>query len=169
MTVFELVKLSEYDPERHVLPIAHDNLRIADAIWMIVHPASGEMYLSWHDPYADAPKHMRGQVFENANKNQSVKVLAFTHATDPSSQYIWAHNKAKSDNPVTLRHPQLSRQQMADQLDHAFKELEEWDEMIKGIMNPELEGIEILRHSAHVIGDVHDRIKSLIERLSEYK
>ncbi len=59
------------------------------------------------------------------------------------------------------RHPQLSRQQMTDLLDHAFDELEELDKLIQGI--------ETLHYPEYMISKIRPRIKALIERLSEYK
>lgn len=52
------------------------------------------------------------------------------------------------------RHSQLTRQQMAD-------ELEAWDKM--------LQGEEAGHYSAYTLAQIHARIKALIEHLSEYK
>lgn len=168
MAVFGPLKLSEYEPHRHTLPIAHDNLRIADNIYMNVHPDAGEMYLSWHSTM-NIKNAMPGMVLENAAIDQPVKILALGSPSRTESIYIWARNKTAEDKPSMARHPQLTRQQMADQLDHAFSELEEWSGMIDGITNSNENGTELILSSAHLIAQLNYRIKTLIERLSEYK
>ena len=69
------------------------------------------------------------------------------------------------------RHPQLTQQQMADQLDHAHKELEAWSEKIDTVYDPKLNPKfdESVVYADMVLVELQERIKTLIERLSEYK
>lgn len=167
MAVFGLLKLSEYKSHLHILPIAHDNLRTFDRVYMIVHPAVGEMYLSWQS-VVKLGKAMPGMVLENADKDEPVKVLAHGSPARTESQYIWTRYKTTEDKPNMPRHPQLSRQQLTDLLDHAFSELEAWDKLIERVYLMTLrEGSA--PNAVYEISEVHTRIKSLIERLSEYK
>lgn len=168
MTVFGLVKLLEYDPERHTLPSAHDNLRIADIVYMVVSAASGEMWLSWQ-PTRPFLKAMRGGVLENTQKGEPAKVLAHGSLDELEFASIWARNKITEDKPTVPRHPQLSRQQLTDLLDHAFSELEAWDKMVDELVLTGFKGADLRLNAGPMLNELRPRIKALIERLSEYK
>ena len=69
------------------------------------------------------------------------------------------------------RHPQLSRQQLTDLLDHAFSELEGLSSLFVGLTES---GEYYSPERAEFLNDLVEeelepRINALIERLSEYK
>lgn len=168
MTVFGLLKLSEYDPERHILPIAHDNLRVADSVYMSVNVSTGDMYLSWQ-PATKPVKTLPSTVIENADKGKPVKVVGFAYPHKSSSLYIWASAETIGDKPAMSRHPQLSRQQLTDLLDRAFGELEAWDKLVAETTFNYSPTNRHIRHNFNTLKELQVRIKALIEQLAEYK
>lgn len=75
-----------------------------------------------------------------------------------------------SQGVVMPRHKQLSRQQMTDQLNHAFDELEAWDKLIaKTYTTTHLSQIAQNVEADVTLTELQIRIKALIEHLSEYK
>lgn len=67
------------------------------------------------------------------------------------------------------RHPQLSRQQLTDLLDHAFSELEAWDKLIDEAVDKGFHPDTIQVTGPFLFGQLNMRVKALIEHLSEYK
>ncbi len=67
------------------------------------------------------------------------------------------------------RHPQMTRQQMTDQLDATFAELEAWDKLIADLVDPTVDNWQVMKNAAYVLDELQTRIRVQLDLLSEYK